>query len=67
MKVVFFKNESGDEAQPLFYLDADVSDDEIETVVKSQVGDDYDEVDDCLYGHWWIEDLDELHAMSELM
>lgn len=57
MKIVFFKNESGDDEVPLFELDEEASSFEIEEIVKQRINDDYDKNDDYICGTWWIKEI----------
>lgn len=65
MKIVMFKNESGDDAYPVCVLDTNVSESVIRRVVCNNVGDDY--CDGELYGEWWVEDLTEVPKLSLLL
>ena len=66
LKIVFFKNNSGDAPYPLFMMsDSDtLSDAEIESLVKQMIGDDYDADEDIMYGKWYIVDISNLKMIS---
>lgn len=61
IQVLMFKNDSGDEPYAICVLDDDSFEwTEMREIVKNNVGDDYDEDHDELYGEYWIEIVREL-------
>lgn len=57
VKVVLWKNESGDETKPLMVLDGNPPEEVVRKTVCALVGDDYDKEWDHLCGHYWVEEI----------
>ena len=65
MKIVYFKNESGDSAYPICRVDCDFTQEQLKQIVNENVGDDY--YDGELCGEFWIEELLNVPTLSKLM
>lgn len=83
MKVLFFKNESGDDSYAICEVDRDLTEKEIFKIVSENIGDDFFPAEDLedledlqygeelqdgyIYGNYWIEDFSDLQKASKLL
>ncbi len=66
MKILRFKNESGGNAISICEIDIDLTDEQIRDIVISNIGDDYDSVNDYICGDYHIEELN-LDKASDIL
>ncbi len=66
MKLLMFKNESGDDSYPIGIIDKNYTEKQIKDFVIKNIGCDYIQNEDYICGQYWIEDYSKLKLLSNL-
>jgi len=67
MKILKFENISGDPAYSIAIVDIELSQDDIRKIVINNIGDDYGDDEDEIFGTYWIEEFEKVSLASELL